>query len=155
MKTILTSLIAFTFFSGRCGLRDGDLDICDLKASVRTRGKICGRWVDITAFTFSGKVSWSCFSEWFSFFDVCSEWTDIVLTELQETMHSVLSLSYHSTAGELRAAHYQFPLLQRCPADHVPREYLQYLPVQVIYGCSVRSIHTSISKRNRLCFILL
>lgn len=80
-----------------------------------------------------------------------------MLTGLQETMYSVFSLSYHSTAGELRAARYQFPLLQRCsepcPADHVPREYLQYLPVQMIYGCSVRSIRTIVSNRNRLRFI--
>lgn len=51
--------------------------------SISEDKKIYGRWVDITAFAFSGKVSWSCFSEWFSFFGVCSEWADIVLTGLQ------------------------------------------------------------------------
>lgn len=68
-------------------------------------------------------------------------------------MHNaVFYLSYHSTAGELRTAHYQFPLLQRCsecPGDHVPREYFQYLPAKTIYGCSMRSVQT----RSRLCVL--
>lgn len=54
---------------------------------------------------------------------------------------NAFSLYYPSTR-------YHFPLLQGhselCPGSQAPREHLQCLPVQMIYGCYVRSIQTQV-----------
>lgn len=161
---VCSSSIAVSFMScpsappvpptlGCCSYRDGDLDVCVIQQHQSGQEKRLmedryGRRTLPQLFSllqFPGPALLCAFHHAMFVLKIL----DILLMRVKYTQKRIrFSLSYHS-AGELRTAHCQIPLVrwccEPCPGCYRSHDYLQDLFVQTLYGCSVRSVQSRVS----------
>lgn len=106
---------------------------------LNSREKICGRWTLPQPFPLAKLPGPALL------YVVCC-----AMFVLKKHIFCLKGSNIHKNAFSLYypSTHCHFPPLQGrselCPGSQAPREHLQCLPVQMIYGCSVRSIQTHV-----------